>query len=418
MKLDIRLPDQGLILNVVAILAVGLIALASAAHGEFLLRQIIYIVVGAGLMMFIYRICDLGFFQRNVVSIYIFNIALLLALKAFGTTVLGAQRWIKLGPVSIQPSEIAKVCLIITLAVWLSRNPIRNYIDIVKTLAIVAIPALFVVIQPDLGTTLVYIAISFGMIFWAGASLVEIMVLISPVATAILASLGNKIFEYQDGILDFSITIPVVIFWLILIAITTWRYRAWESPLKSFGVTSLLAGNILVMVFKSIAWGLLKDYQQKRLTIFMDPYVDPLGSGYHIIQSLYAIGSGGMWGKGAMRGDLTQGQFVPEQHTDFIFSAIGEEYGFIGSIFVVFLYGLLCLKIIQRASDAESRFASLIAIGTFSMMFFHIFVNIGMTLSVMPITGVPLPFMSYGGSSLLVNLFLVTLIAKGSKEKF
>ncbi len=170
------------------------------------------------------------------------------------------------------------------------------------------------------------------------------------------------------------------------------------------------------MMFKSIAWGFLKEYQQKRLTIFLDPHQDPLGAGYHIIQSLYAIGSGGLFGKGLKSGDLTQGQFVPEQHTDFVFSSIGEELGFFGAIALVLLYTWLCLNIISVAKESKDRFVSFICIGTFSMMFFHIFVNIGMNLSIMPITGVPLPFMSYGGSSMLVNLFLISLVMKGAKQ--
>jgi rod shape determining protein RodA len=174
--------------------------------------------------------------------------------------------------------------------------------------------------------------------------------------------------------------------------------------------------NILVMMFKSIAWGFLKEYQQKRLTIFLDPYADPLGAGYHIIQSLYAIGSGGIFGRGLKNGDLTQGQFVPEQHTDFIFSSIGEEFGFVGAIILLLLYAWLCLNIINVAKESNDRFVSLVCIGTFSMLFFHIFVNIGMNLSIMPITGVPLPFMSYGGSAMLVNLFLVSLVMKGGEH--
>jgi rod shape determining protein RodA len=171
------------------------------------------------------------------------------------------------------------------------------------------------------------------------------------------------------------------------------------------------------MIFKTTAWGLLKEYQQKRLTIFLDPYVDPLGAGYHIIQSLYAIGSGGFFGFGLKEGDMTQGQFVPEQHTDFIFSAIGEEFGFVGTLFTISLFVFLCIQLINRAKITNDKFSSLLCIGTLSMLLFHIFVNIGMNLSIMPITGVPLPFISYGGSALLVNLFLISLIIKTSSER-
>jgi rod shape determining protein RodA len=178
----------------------------------------------------------------------------------------------------------------------------------------------------------------------------------------------------------------------------------------------LLFVEFLAILYRPSIWGLLKDYQQKRLTIFLDPYSDPLGAGYHIIQSLYAIGNGGFIGTGLRSGDLSQGSFVPEQHTDFIFSLVGEELGFIGTGCVIFLYALLCIQIIMRARNSDNKFHSLLAIGIFSMFIFHIFVNIGMNLSLMPITGVPLPFLSYGGTSLLVNTFLMSLVAKVYSE--
>lgn len=390
----------------------GFIALSTASNGAFLLKQILFSFIAVILVSFIYRFLNLDFFDRYSLVIYFFNIGLLFLLKLFGSTVLGSQRWLKLGPLSIQPSEIAKACLIICLASWLARNPIRNFTDIFKALGIVAVPAILVVIQPDLGTTLVYIAICFGMLFWAGAKLIELLVLISPLLTAILSSVGYKLIAYKSANLNFTITVPVIIFLVLLFAILVMYYRAWDSPLVSSAILGLIGFNSIVMIFRALAWGLLKDYQQKRLTIFLDPYVDPLGSGYHIIQSLYAIGSGGFLGRGLKNGDLTQGNFVPEQHTDFIFSAIGEELGFLGAALVVTLYALLCLKIISKGKLARERFGSLVAIGTFSMLSFHIFVNIGMNLSLMPITGVPLPFLSYGGSSLLVNLFLISLVLK------
>lgn len=337
----------------------------------------------------------------------------LIALKFFGSTILGSQRWIKLGPLSIQPSEIAKVCLIIFLAAWLSKNPIRNWVDIFKTLFMVSIPAALVLVQPDLGTTLVYIAICFGMLFWAGANVLEIIILISPIATAIFSSVGKVLYAYDYGHLHFTITLPVVIFLLSFFLLAFIYYRAWASPWISTLMFAVLGFNGLIIVFKTILWSFLKEYQQKRLTIFLDPYADPLGAGYHIIQSLYAIGSGGLTGQGLKNGDLTQGLFVPEQHTDFIFSCIGEEFGLIGALLVVVLYFALLVRLVSIASKTQDKFTSLIAIGTFSMLFFHIFVNIGMNLSVMPITGVPLPFMSYGGSSMLVNLFLISIVIKG-----
>lgn len=408
-----RIPEIGLILNVAFLMLASLLALSSASGGNFLFKQGIYILIASAITFLIYKIFDINFYQQFHKLIYAFNIVLLIALKFFGSTILGSQRWIKLGPLSIQPSEIAKVCLIIFLAAWLSKNPIRNWVDIFKTLFMVSIPAALVLVQPDLGTTLVYIAICFGMLFWAGANVLEIIILISPIATAIFSSVGKVLYAYDYGHLHFTITLPVVIFLLSFFLLAFIYYRAWASPWISTLMFAVLGFNGLIIVFKTILWSFLKEYQQKRLTIFLDPYADPLGAGYHIIQSLYAIGSGGLTGQGLKNGDLTQGLFVPEQHTDFIFSCIGEEFGLIGALLVVVLYFALLVRLVSIASKTQDKFTSLIAIGTFSMLFFHIFVNIGMNLSVMPITGVPLPFMSYGGSSMLVNLFLISIVIKG-----
>lgn len=392
-----------------------MLALSTAAGGAYFTKQLIFLAVSLSIVSLIYLLFDLNFYKSNATLIYWLNVGLLLLLKFAGTSVMGSQRWLRLGPVNIQPSEIAKICIIIALAAWLSRRPIQNYFDIIKTLFIVALPALLVLIQPDLGTTLVYAVISFGMLFWAGASLTQLIILISPLITAIASTIGKPLFTFQYSIIDFSVTIPVIAFFVIFMALIAWYYKVWTCPWKASGLFLLMNFNGLVLALRPFLWGLLKEYQQKRLTIFLDPYVDPLGAGYHIIQSLYAIGSGGIFGRGLKAGDLTQGNFVPEQHTDFVFSAIGEELGFIGSIIVVLLYAFLCIRIIRIAEKSSDSFNALIAVGIFSMLTFHIFINIGMNLSLMPITGVPLPFASYGGTSLIVDLFLISLLLKISQ---
>ena len=410
--MKINLPDRDLVYTVSGLILIGLFALSSAAGGAFLSKQFGFLFASLLLVYLSYLIFDLKFYEKYSVAIYWFNVLLLVILKIFGSTVLGSQRWLRLGPISIQPSEIAKICLIIYLAAWLSQRPIRSYWDILRTLVIISLPAGLVFIQPDLGTTLVYAAICFGMLYWAGATVTQLLILISPLVAAITSAVGHKVFSYSQGFIDFSITVPFLIFIVLLFLITGWFYQSWKDPWKASALFALLGFNTLIMVFRSVLWGLLKEYQQKRLTIFLDPYADPLGAGYHIIQSLYAIGSGGFIGQGLKKGDLTQGNFVPEQHTDFIFSVVGEELGFLGTILVLSLYGFLCLKIIRRARESRDKFNSLMLIGIFSMLFFHIFVNIGMNLSLMPITGVPLPFLSYGGTSMLVNLFLMSLVLK------
>ena len=399
-------------------MSLSLVTLFSVAGGSFWMKQILNIVVAGPLVFLIFKLLDVKLFQDLSWLFYIINIFLLIALKFLGTTVLGSQRWIKLGPLSIQPSEFAKVFLIIFLAAWLSKYPIRGFMDIVKSLILISIPSFLVLIQPDLGTTLVYIAICFGMLYWAGAKIIELLILISPIFAAICSAFNPVLFNYNGGDIHFQITLPLVIFIVVFFSSLYYFLRAWTSPWLSSFVFVVFSANILAVVFREFFWGLLKTYQQKRLTMFLNPYADPLGAGYQFIQSIYAIGSGGFFGKGIKSGDLTQGQFVPEQHTDFIFSGVGEEYGFLGSALVVVLFAVLLFNIIKIAGLVKNEFVSLLAVGTFSMLFFHVFVNIGMNLSIMPITGVPLPFMSYGGSAMLVNIFLISLVLNSAfKEK-
>lgn len=413
-QLKIKIPDKVISIAILALIASGLLALFSTTGGAFFYKQIIYFAVALGIVGLSYLLFDLKFFEEKAIWIYWLNVSLLLFLKVFGTTVYGSQRWLRLGFISVQPSEIAKICIIIALAAWLAQRPIKNFKDIFVTLFMVSLPAGLVFIQPDLGTTLVYGAISFGMLYWAGASLVQLLILVSPLIMAITSSVGFKIFTFEHSKFGFSFTVPALIFLIVLAIAVARHYKVWKCPWKTTGLFILLGANSLVMLVRPVLWGLLKEYQQKRLTIFLDPNADPLGAGYHILQSLYAIGSGGFVGKGFQAGDLTQGSFVPEQHTDFIFSVIGEEFGFIGGIILVILYAVLCIRIIQTAYTTEDKFASLTLIGIFSMFIFHIFVNIGMNLSLMPITGVPLPFVSYGGTSMLVDLFLMSLVLKTS----
>lgn len=404
--------DYRLGITISLLICFGLVALSSAASGTFFLKQLVYLPICLILIFISYYFFSLNFYKKAAYVIYWLNIILLITLKFFGTTQLGSQRWLSLGPINVQPSELAKICLIIFLAEILSRKEVSNYFDIIKIFTYISLPSLLVLIQPDLGTTLVYISISFGMLFWAGASLIQILILVSPILIAICSSVGLEIFTYNNSFLDIHLTLPALIFLIIFSVTLSICYKVWDSPFKTMGAMTLIFINMLSILYRPMIWGLLKEYQQKRLTIFLDPYSDPLGAGYHIIQSLYTIGSGGFFGAGLHQGDLSQGNFVPEQHTDFIFSLIGEELGFIGTFVVVFLFCLLCIQIILRAKNSKNRFNSLLAVGIFSMFIFHIFVNIGMNLSLMPITGVPLPFMSYGGTSLLVNLFLISLVAK------
>ncbi len=265
----------------------------------------------------------------------------------FGQSALGAQRWIQLGPITIQPSEFSKLIMIIALANMLDKRKgkLNSFWDITQVFIYVGIPFLLVLKQPDLGTSLVFLAILFGMVYMAGISSRHLMIIFGS-ALAVLP----------------------------------------------------------------IFWHFLKDYQKKRLTVFIDPNVDPLGSGYHIIQSKIAIGSGMLFGKGLFSGTQSQLNFLPENHTDFIFAVIGEELGFVGAVVILLLYFILLYRGVKIAGAARDNFGMLLATGITSMMAFHVLVNVGMTAGIMPVTGIPLPLMSYGVSSLTTNLISIGIL--------
>ena len=346
--------DWTLIGVTVLLLLLSLVVIGSATHINnpseerywFVQRQglfaILNLVLIVGLLNFDYR--SLG---RLAQPLYGFNLVLLLAVMFVGQSALGAQRWIQVGPISLQPSEFSKLIMIIALAKLLEGRvgKLNSFREILPVFLYVAVPFLLVMKQPDLGTSLVFLAILFGMIFIAGINAKHLMAI--------------------------------------------------------FG-----AG----LAFMPIFWHFLKDYQKKRLTVFLDPNVDPLGSGYHIIQSKIAIGSGMLFGKGLFGGTQSQLNFLPENHTDFIFAVIGEELGFLGAVLLLLLYFVLLYRGVKIAGEARDNFGSLLATGVTSMLGFHVLVNVGMTAGIMPVTGIPLPFMSYGVSALTTNLLSVGLL--------
>lgn len=352
--------DSTLLLTVLGLAVVSLLIIASATHAnipdhpgqfDFVLKQGIFLIGGliiaGGSLYFDYRKL-----YRFVPALYVVNAIMLLVVKFAGTSALGAQRWIQIGPFTLQPSEFAKLIMIICLARLLSNNKTgyRTWKSLIPVAGLMALPTLLIFIQPDLGTSLVFAAITFGMLYICG--------------------LNMKLVK--RALIGFVVIFPFI----------------WSFVLHS--------------------------YQKMRILVLFNPSVDPYGSGYHVIQSKISIGSGGFVGQGLFAGTQSQLNFLPENHTDFIFSVIGEELGFIGAIFVLFLYFVLLYRtlMISRSSGDSSgdSFGSLLACGIFSMWLFQIFINVGMTLGIMPVTGIPLPFMSYGGSALLMNLLCVGLL--------
>lgn len=350
----LRRTDLTLIVAAVAIVIMSLVIIGSATHVNtpseerywFVQRQGISIVIDIALAAFLMNF-DYKILQRYGNHFYVFNLILLILVMLVGQTALGAQRWIALGPISIQPSEFSKLIMIIALAAMLEKRggKINTITDLAPVAAYVGVPFLLVLKQPDLGTSLVFLAIFFGMVFVAGVRL--------------------------------------------------------RLLLGIFG-----AG----LAAMPVLWHFLKDYQKMRIMVFMDPNVDPLGAGYHIIQSKIAIGSGMLFGKGLFGGTQSQLNFLPENHTDFIFSVVGEELGFVGCAILLLLYLVVLWRGIRIAQDASDMFGRLLAVGITSMIAFHVLINVGMTMGIMPVTGIPLPLMSYGASSLTTNIMAIAIL--------
>ncbi|MGC1306046.1 MAG: rod shape-determining protein RodA [Phormidesmis sp.] len=322
--------------------------------------------------------------------IYAATVASLIAVMAIGTEGLGAQRWITVFGFNVQPSEFAKLGAIITLASTLKDRDAATLFGMIKAIGITAVPWALVFLQPDLGTSLVFGAITLGMLYWSGVNPGWLILMISPLVSAIV----------------FNVSLPAWIFWVLLMGVVAYRSLPWS--LYSGVIATVI--NLVCGKLGEVMWSVLKDYQKDRLILFLDPDKDPLGGGYHLIQSRIAIGAGELWGRGLFQGTQTQLSFIPEQHTDFIFSAVGEELGFVGGIALLIAFWLICLRLVMIAQNAKDNFGSLLAVGVLSMIVFQAILNICMTIGLAPITGIPLPWMSYGRSALLTNFIAIGLV--------
>ncbi|MCC0175944.1 rod shape-determining protein RodA [Waterburya agarophytonicola K14] len=314
----------------------------------------------------------------------------LIAVMITGVTAKGAQRWIAIAGFNVQPSEFAKIGMVIVLAALLHDRDAADLKTVIRTLAITAIPWALVFLQPDLGTSLVFGVMLISMLYWANAKTGWLILMISPLFSAIL----------------YHLYLPGWVMWVLSVAGITWL----TLPSKVVSTLSAVAINLGAVELGNFFWGLLKDYQKARLIMFLDPEQDPLGGGYHLIQSRIAIGAGKMWGQGWHQGTQTQLDFIPEQHTDFIFSAVGEEFGFVGSIVLLGVLWLICMRLVWIACTAKDNFGSLLAIGILAIVAFQVVINLSMTIGLAPITGIPLPWMSYGRSSLLSGFLSIGIV--------
>jgi len=322
----------------------------------------------------------------------------LLLVYAVGKVGQGAERWLILGPVHIQPSEFAKLATVLAVSKFLS----DKYADVNRlkyfliSVGVILVPFILIARQPDLGTSLVFLALVIPVLFWAGLNWFSIFTILTPLLTMILSF---NFFSF----LFLMLTITIV---LIL------------SGKRPIILVSVFLLNIVVGIITPFLWDQLRPYQQQRILTFMSPEQDPKGAGYQIIQSQVAIGSGGIWGKGYMNGTQTHLRFLPAQHTDFIFSVIGEEFGFFGVSVILLIFMLLIIRLIAIASAIRQSFESMTVIGIATIILIHVIINIGMTIGMAPITGLPLPFLSYGGSSLMANLMMMGIVLNISRVKY
>lgn len=399
MRIDYKIQDKfdfWLIIPAVLLICVGLAAIYSstinhpAVHNNFQ-RQLTWGIISVIVFLITYSL-PTNTFKYIGIPAYILSAILLVAVLVIGRKVSGAKSWIYFGSFGFQPSEFAKVGTIFALSAFLARSnsDIDSLKDVVIALAIGLFPVGLILLEPDMGTSFTFMAVILFLLFWKGISLFGLFVVLSPGFVALASLFGLQYFIA-------SIVLVIVILLLF------------KKDVLTSG--SILALNLGAGFFTDVVFHALSPHQQKRIESFINPSADPLGAGYNAIQAKVAIGSGGLFGKGFLAGNQTQLQFIPEQWTDFIFCVIGEEFGFIGSVIVLVLFLILILRILKIATLAKDEFFSLVLIGILILYFVHLIINIGMVVGIMPIIGIPLPFVSYGGSSLVVNMFLLGIAA-------
>ena len=332
---------------------------------------------------------------------YVVGILLLMATLVIGSgvgTAAGVKSFITLAGFRFQPAEVAKIATVLAMARLLStrREPFQNLRELLAPVAVVGLPLGLVILQPDLGTALAFIGILFAMLYWGGTPIPLLVLMASP-------GLG-LILSYDTGIWSGYIV-------LLTLSLFFFRYRLYLVESVAVVLANLAAGTVALPLWRSLA-----DYQKNRILVYLDPTVDPQGAGWQIIQSKVAIGSGGLFGKGFTVGTQKRLDFLPEQHTDFIFSVVGEELGFIGTFFVIVAFSFIFVRMVNLAARATDPFAALVIFGIFGAWITHVFVNIGMTVGLVPITGIPLPFVSYGGTFLLMSWIALALAVRVSQE--
>jgi rod shape determining protein RodA len=398
-------PDRPLLIVVGLLLIFGLLILYSAGQTDVPVvaaagawrRQLIWFGVGAIVAGAAFRVSP-RLLEWAALPLYVFSLILLAATLVIGRgagTAASSKSWIYIGNHAVgQPAEFAKIAVILMLARYLSsrREAPNSMRELVPACLIAGVPALLVLKQPDLGSALVFAGVLFAMLYWTGVRGSLLIMLASPVVSLLLA---------------FTIWTWVLWIGLLLVLMYLWRPYLVEAV--------VVAGLNFLMGFIAIPiWQRLAPYQQNRLLTFLNPEVDPQKAGYHAIQSKVAIGSGGWFGNGFLDGPQKRLAFLPAQHTDFIFSVVGEELGFLGVLIALILFLLLFLVMLRIARRAADPFTSLVVFGIMGLLGTHVFENVGMTVNLMPITGIPLPFFSYGGSFVLLSAVAMGLTLRAA----
>ena len=386
----LRQMDWSLVFCALVLLTTGLLLIYSASQvpafpgrSGLFARQLAW--TGMGLMvMFLCAAVPFRIWEEYSHFLYGVSLMLLLAVLVVGAERLGAKRWLLVGGFQFQPSEIAKLATLLFMARLLARPRIdlTRLRTLMPVVLVAVVPFVLIFIEPDLGTSITVPAASVPMVFWAGLPLGVITVLFSPFVSAILSV---------------NLWIWLLFLGVVGTALVLFHARRWV-------VVAVLALNILVGTVTPALWSSLKPYQRQRVSTFLNPEMDRAGAGYQIIQSKIAVGSGGITGRGYLQGTQKGLAFLPQQHTDFIFSVLGEEFGFVGCMIVLLLFVILVGRSLKIAARARSRFASILVVGIASTLVFHVAVNVSMTLGLAPVTGLPLPFLSYGGTFLLATM--------------
>lgn len=433
-KNEIYRIDYVLVSAVMAVIIIGILMIYSAGfdpidrtNNGLYKRQIVWFIVGFILMLIMtfVRYKSLGDY---CLYIYFFVLALVIVTTFFGTPIRNTRAWLTFGYFSIQPSEFMKLAVVIVLAKYLElrERDIHHLRELLVPTAATAVPVLFILMQPDFGTAMVFIPVLFAMLFIGGADASHLIAVISIAAIALIFPMVLTYREWvaaQDESIivsffkDYSLLFSVAGFLMVVaIAMYVLHFFMIKKIFRKIYIPSVVVS--LGLFFSVFIMRFLKDYQKKRILVFLNPDLDPHGSGYNVIQSKIAIGSGGFFGKGFLNGSQAQLGFLPEKSSDFIFPVIAEEWGFLGAVVIL---GLLCLIVMrgaQIALEAKDKFGALLAAGISSIFFFHILINVGMVLGIMPVTGLPLSFVSYGGSNLLVGMISVGILINIRMNKF